>query len=189
MEIIKNEHDFSTSVERALDEIDLKWRDYPGVLVLGTHVPLDLGLKMINIERARMNGIPFLGICFGMQLAAIEFARNALKMPKATSEELGPGDHVITKLPRLHVGLDKVAGWWGTTDESHWHNYSFNMKYKNEFLKHFDISESDGIAEIMRLKNHRFFVGVQFHPEYNSFKDKPHPVLKDFIDVCRTIAA
>lgn len=183
MEIIKNENDFYTSVERALDEIDLKWRDLPGLLVLGTHMPSDIEEKIAAIKNARENNIPFLGICFGMQLAAIEFARGTFK--DATSEELGKGTHVLTKLPRLHVGLDKVAGWWGTTDESHWHNYSLNLNYASIFTGEFDLSHSDGVIEVMRHKRNKFFVGVQFHPEYNSFKDKPHPVLVDFLNACR----
>lgn len=184
MEIIKNENDFYTSVERALDEIDKTWRDLPGLLIVGSHMPSDVEAKIAAIKKARESGTPFLGICFGMQLMAIEYARGTFK--DATSEEIGEGTHVITKLPRLHVGLDKVAGWWGTTDESHWHNYAVNStQWPNLFKDDWDISASDGIVEIMRYKKAEFFVGVQFHPEYNSFKDKFHPVLVDFLDACR----
>lgn len=190
MEIIKSQDDFYTSVEKSLDEIDLKWRDYKGLLVLGSHTPKDYELKMIAIERARIDGTPFLGICFGMQLAAIEYARNVLGIKNATSEEMyKDGDEatlVITKLSKIRVGIRKVAGWWGQTEESHWHNYELSGAFIKRFLTEWDISESeDGVVEIMKFVPHPFFVGVQFHPEYQSTKEKPHPLLVDFINVCR----
>lgn len=184
MKIIKSHNDFYTSVEKALDEINQKWRDLNGLIVLGSHMPLKVDEKIEAIREARENRTPFLGICFGMQLAAIEYARNNQQVKDATSEELGKGTHIVTKLPRLHVGLDRVAGWWGTTEESHWHNYSVNLEYSHLF-QDWDISENDDIVEVMRLKPHPFFVGVQFHPEYQSSKEKPHPLLVDFINACK----
>lgn len=187
MQIIKTDNDFYTSVEKAFDEIDLKWRDYDGLLVLGSHMPTQVSEKITAIMDARENNRPFLGICFGMQLAAIEYARSVLKIKDATSEEIDKeSEHqVINKLPRLRVGIDKVASWWGTTDESHWHNFAFNASYHAEFRKDWDISYTDGIAEVMRLRAHPFFVGVQFHPEYQSSKEKPHTLLLDFLNVCK----
>lgn len=188
MEIIKSSNDFYTSVEKALDEIDLKWRDYKGLLVLGTHSPDDIEKKLHAIENARIDRRPALGICFGMQLMAVEYAKNQCGIEDACSEEYSAsGSHIITKLPRIRVGLQKVAGWWGTTDESHWHNYSFNSSFKDHFKDSWEMSENDGVVEIIRYKNYPFFVGVQFHPEYQSTKERPHPVLKDFIDVCSRI--
>lgn len=187
MEIIKSQDDFYTSVEKSLDEIDLKWRSYNGLLVLGSHFPKDVEKKIDAIRKARQEGTPFLGICFGMQLAAIEYARTYLGIKDATSEELSEkGTHIITKLPRIRVGIRKVAGWWGQTEESHWHNFEMSGAYIQKFLTEWDISESeDGVVEIMKFVPHPFFVGVQFHPEYQSTKEKPHPLLVDFINVCR----
>lgn len=190
MEFLRSKDDFSTSVEKALDEINRKWRDLPGLLIVGSHTPSDVEEKIKAIKRARLTNTPFLGICMGMQLMAIEWARTQLLIKDATSAEIGDGKHIITKLPRLHVGIDKVAGWWGTTDESHWHNYSFNTAYIPRFEVAWDFSVSDdGIVEIMRYKHNRFLVGVQFHPEYQSTPKDPHPVLLDFIETCSTFAA
>lgn len=186
MEIIKGENDFHTSVEKALDEIDQKWREYPGLIVCGSHMPTDVDKKIAAIKKARENGTPFLGICFGMQLAAIEHSRNVGGVKVASTEEIsGDTNDVINKLPKLRVGMYSVDSWWATQGESHWHHYALNTQYKEHFNHFFDISWSDGIAEIMRLKDHRFFVGVQFHPEYQSSKDKPHPLLVQFLNVCR----
>lgn len=185
MELIKTQHDFHTSVEKALDEINEKWRDYKGLIICGSHAPSDIAEKLKAIEHAREHGIPTLGICLGMQLMAIEYARNVKGIKDATSEEIGEGTPIISKLPRLHVGIDKVAGWWGTTDESHWHHYSLNPSRDVDFKADWDISWTDSIAEIMRLRSQSFFVGVQFHPEYQSSKDKPHPLLKQFIEICK----
>lgn len=187
MEIIKSEQDFYTSVEKALDEIDQKWRDYDGTIVCGSHTPSDFESKLKSIRKAREKGTPFLGICFGMQLAAIEYLRNVCDIPLATSEEIDNESpfQVITKLPKLRVGMYSVDSWWATQGESHWHNFSLNTNYSNYFKSDWDISYTDSVAEIMRLKTHPFFVGVQFHPEYQSSKDKPHPLLVQFIDICR----
>lgn len=186
MEIIKGDNDFYTSLEKALDEINLKWRDYKGLIVCGSHMPGRIDEKLEAIERARVKNVPFLGICFGMQLAAIEYAKNVGNFKDATSEEIGEGTHIITRLPRIRVGIHRVAGWWGTTDESHWHNYSFNTMFKGTFDYEWEFSDNEDIVEIMRLKNHKFFVGVQFHPEYQSSKEKPHPLLVQFLNVCKT---
>lgn len=185
MEIIKSENDFYTSVEKSFEEISPKWKDLKGLVVVGSHLPSDIEKKLEALKRARENGIPTLGICFGLQLMVIEYARNVLGIKDATSEEIGEGTLVVNSLPKLHVGIDRVAGWWGTTDESHWHNFAFNVSFVEQFEKDWELSIGDGILEIMRLKKHPFFVGVQFHPEYQSSKERPHPVLADFLKACK----
>src|SRR3990167_2716060 len=96
MEIL---NDFSTSVIRALSEIDKDWESYDGLVVCGTHSPHDVEMMIDKIRQARESGRPFLGICFGHQLAAIEYARNVLGIKDATSEEFGQGTFVVKKLP------------------------------------------------------------------------------------------
>ncbi len=187
MEIVKSESDFYISVEKALDEIDSKWRDYKGVIVLGSHAPTDIEEKIRLIKEARENNVPCLGICMGMQLMAIEYARNILGILDATSEEIGPGTPIIKKLPEMRVGIRPVV-WKGKTSmESHWHHYGFN----NEFYAMFGDWEmvfTDRIAEVMQLKTgHPFMVGLQFHPEYQSSKKHPHPLLANFIAACKKI--
>lgn len=157
-------NDFNTTVRKAFDEIDPHWEDYKGLVVCGTHSP-DIVKTEETIEKlqwARETGFPTLGICFGYQLMAIEYARNVLKQPLATSEEFGTtGDFVVVKLPQLHVGLHN--------GQTYWHNY--------EVL--------EGLRDKMYHSKDPFYYGVQYHPEYQSSKDKPHSLLVEFLDYAK----
>lgn len=153
MEIL---NDYSTSVKKALEEIDSNYLNYKGLVICGTHDPHNTEEMIGLIKIAREEGIPFLGICFGFQLCAIEYARNVLGIKDATSEEFGTGTFVVKKLPELKVGLHN--------GESYWNNYEVD-------LPDLKIPEN-------------FFVS-QFHPEYQSSKDKPHPLLVNFINYAR----
>lgn len=153
-------NDFNTSVEKALSEIDENWRDYPGLIICGTHNPHNVEEMIDEIEDARMTCIPFLGICFGHQLAAIEYARNVLGIEDATSEEFGEGIPVVYKLPDTNVGL-------GRDGESYWNKYAVH----EDLLKRWEKPEN--------------FITVQYHPEYQSSKDKPHRILVEFIEKCK----
>ena len=152
-------NDFNTSVERALGEIDPKWRDYNGLVVCGTHTPRDIEYMIYKIQEAREKGIPFLGICFGYQLAAIEWARSMMGIKDATSEEFNePGTKVVKKREEgLKVGLHD--------GESYWSNYDLAIQLpaypKNYFV-------------------------APFHPEYQSMKGNPHPLLVSFLDYAKT---
>lgn len=149
-------NDFNTSVEKALDEIDPNWVNYDGLIVCGTHSPHDTESMIEKIRQARESGRPFLGICFGHQLAAIEYARNVLGIADATSEEFGKGTFVVKKRPEgLKVGLHD--------GESYWNNYEV-------------------VIDWSKPPN---FITCQFHPEYQSSKDKPHPLLVEFLQLCR----
>lgn len=173
-------NDFSTSVQKALSEIDPKWRDYEGLIVCGTHTPVNTESLIGELEDAREKGIPTLGICFGMQLMAVEYARHVLGFLDATSEEItDKGTHVVEKLPDLRVGMKPVKG----VNESHWHHYGV-LKDWAEKLSDFDIVYDDCVEE-MALRGHPFYVGTQYHPEYGSSIDKPHPLLVEFIQTCK----
>lgn len=185
MDCLRTGNDFDTSVERALSEIDPKWRDYPGLLVVGTHTPDLVDAKLMMIRDAREKKTPFLGICFGAQLAAIEYARNVLNLPRAHSQEIDPltPDPVVEKMPTLRVGIRRVKD----RHESYWHNYKISNAALMKMLPDWSvIYDEENVAAEIRLKDYPFFVGVQFHPEYGSSKDKPHPLLVEFLDVCRT---
>lgn len=149
--------DFQTSVRKAFDEIDPNWESYNGIVICGTHTPrLEEVERLLNeIKNARETGTPFLGICFGHQLCAIEYARNILGIKDATSEELGDGTHVVKKSNGLKVGLHE--------GESYWNNYEVVI----------DVEKPD------------FFITTQSHPEYQSSIDKPHPLLVRFLSLCR----
>lgn len=188
MEFLKEKTDFFSSVEKAFDEIDPKWREYKGLIIAGSHQPEKVEEKIAKIKWARENDVPFLGICLGMQLMAVEFARNVLGLVDAHTTEVNSATSspVIIKLSELRVGIRPVN--WGGQNrmESHWHQYTFNSeRYRTIYDKHFIISYTDQLAEIMKLRDHPFFIGVQFHPEYQSPKDNPHPILKEFIKFCK----
>lgn len=144
-------NDFNTSVEKALEEIDPNYLDYPGFVICGTHAPHDVEAMIERITQCRLTKTPMLGICFGHQLAAIEWARyNGI--PDATSEEFGEGTFVVKKMSQLVVGLKD--------GESYWHNYEVVIDWKPTSEQY----------------------TCQFHPEYQSSKDKPHPLLVKFLN-------
>ena len=148
--------DFNTSVAKALSEIDENWRVYEGLIICGSHTPHDTEMLIDKIRQARIHGTLFLGICFGYQLAAIEYARSILGIINATSEEFGEGTFVVKKRSELKVGLHEGESWWS--------NYEV----------------------IIQPKFPKNFFAVPYHPEYQSSKDNPHPLLKSFIQACIT---
>lgn len=160
-------NDFNTSVEKALSEIDENWKSYPGLIVCGTHSPRDWEEQIRLIMCAREDKLPFLGICFGHQLAAIEYARNVLNQKNATSQEFfGEFHHsymtdylVVKRKDGLKVGLHD--------GESYWNNYEVKEGFEDIWKK---------------IPN---FITVQYHPEYQSSKDNPHPILVEFLKHAR----
>lgn len=150
-------NDFSTSVRKSLDEIDLKWGSYPGLIVCGTHSPHDIDEMIEEIRKVRESGSPFLGICFGHQLAWIEYNRNVLGIKDATSEEFGEGTFVVKKRPEgLKVGLHD--------GETYWNNYECTQE---------------------NWPKENNFITTQAHPEYQSSKEKHHPLLVKFLQYAK----
>ena len=148
-------NDFYTNVARALSEIDEKWRGYKGLIICGTHTPHDTEFLINKIKEARENKIPTLLICFGHQLGAIEWARNIKGIKDATSEEFGQGTFVVKKRLKLKVGLHEGESWWS--------NYRIVINW--------DIPQH--------------FFSVPYHPEYQNSKEKPHPILKRFLQYAK----
>lgn len=165
------------------------------------------------IEYARVNNLPYLGLCYGMQLATIEIARNLAGIKSANSTEI----NVKTKEPVIHImpeqekkmlskdyGATMRLGAWdcqlvkgtrayeayGKTEisERHRHRYEFNNAYRAKLEKAglviSGMSPDGKLVEIVELKDHPWFVGVQFHPEFLSRPLKPHPLFKNFMGVC-----
>lgn len=191
MEMITGPDAFKTSLEKALTEIDPLWRSYKGLILTGSHAPEKINFERILpiIQEARQNGMPVLGICFGLQIASIEFARNVLNIPEANSLEIDPNtkEPIVDKLPGMRVGIRPVL----TRMENHWHQFKLNMTYVPRFQQYFQLLiTKDGeeeVVEEMTLVDHPFFILTQYHPEYGSSKDNPHPVLKSFINACKTL--
>lgn len=155
-------NDFSTSVRKALSEIDPKWESYDGLIICGTHAPTEIDKTLSLIHLARTTNTPTLGICAGLQMMAIEYSRNVLGIEDATSEEFGDGTFVVEKMKDLVVGLKD--------GESYWHNYAVRPDIFEKLVKN---------AMSPR------FIGVQYHPEYQSSKDNKHPLLVNFINECK----
>ncbi len=181
-----------------------------GVLVPGGFGTRGVEGKIAAIQFARENEIPFFGICFGMQLAAIEFARNVCGIKDATSREFvgesnRGGNIVIDSMIEQRGKVDKGgtmrlgafscklmpksivldAYKKNKISERHRHRYEFNNKYKDLFEKNglvaTGINEDRNLVEILENKSHPWFVGVQFHPEFKSKPLSPHPLFAAFV--------
>lgn len=189
-----------------LKELD----DLDGVVIPGGFGSRGIEGKIKAIRYCRENKIPYLGLCYGMQCAVIEYARNVLKLKDANTTEINPK----TKHPVIHLlaGQEekmKDNKYGGTlrlgsypckltanttarkaydvplVDERHRHRYEFNNEYREALEKAglviSGVNPDQDLVEIVELKNHPFFVGVQFHPEFQSRPLSPHPLFKAFV--------
>jgi CTP synthase len=182
-----------------------------GILVPGGFGERGVEGKITAIRYAREHRIPFFGICLGMQLASIEFARNVCGLKNATSREFsddtqsGKSNFVIHLMEEQkgiqNKGATMRLGSFPCTlkknslarriykkdliQERHRHRYEFNNSYRELFEKSkmvlSGICEDRDLVEIVELPEHPFFIGVQFHPEFQSRPLNPHPLFKDFI--------
>jgi len=164
--------------------------------------------KIDAISYVRENKIPFFGICLGMQMAVIEYARNILMQPNANSTEIDEDtDYPVIDIMESQKGIvnkggtmrlgtwdcdlvtgSKVAEVYGKNKitERHRHRFEFNNQYKKEVfekgaLKVSGVNPETDLVEIVENQDHPWFVGVQFHPEYKSTVSNPHPLFVDFI--------
>ncbi len=200
-------------------EIKAKLNDVSGILIPGGFGKRGTEGKIEAIKYAREKNIPFLGICFGMQMAMIEFARNILKIKNAGSSELDKNCFPVIGLinewnkdGKIIKGTDKNLG--GTMrlglyeaklrknsaikkiyksnniQERHRHRYEVNInlmeKFEKKGLIFSGISPDNKLPEIIELKNHSWFFGVQFHPEFKSRPLNPHPLFSSFIKAAKS---
>lgn len=157
--------------------------------------------KIVAINYARTKNIPFFGVSLGMQLMAVEFARNVLNLSDSHSAEFGPNcTHPVVKLMngQMRLGQDDCILKSGSrvqklyesdkVSERHRHKYKFNIEYKDKFdaagMKIVATSQNSGIVEAIELEDHPFFIGVQYHPEFKSRPNRAHPLFKGFIKAC-----
>ena len=201
------------------NQIAKKLKNISGLLIPGGFGKRGTEGKITAIKYARERKIPFLGICFGMQMAIIEFARNKLKIKKAGSTELDRNCYPVVGLinewskdGKIIRGTDKDLG--GTMrlglydailrnnsaikkiykstsiKERHRHRYEVNNNLKNQFEKKglifSGMSPDNKLPEIIELKNHPWFIGVQFHPEFKSRPLSPHPLFSSFIKAAKS---
>ena len=201
-----------------ISEIKKRLKGVSGILIPGGFGKRGTEGKIEAIKYARQNKIPFLGICFGMQMAIIEFARNKLHIKKATSSEFEKGGIPIIGLitewnkdGKIIKGTDRDLG--GTMrlglydsklkdnslvkkiykskliKERHRHRYEVNISYKDEFEKNgmifSGLSPDNSLPEIIEIKNHPWFIAVQFHPEFKSRPLAPHPLFSSFINAAK----
>ena len=188
------------SVEEILNDCD-------GILVPGGFGDRGIEGMICAANYARINNIPYLGICLGMQIAVIEFARNVLGFNSATSTEFNK----FTKHPVIDLMIDQygnialggtmrlgaypckikegtiLAKSYGKLNisERHRHRYEFNNKYKNDFINAGMIiggtSPDETLVEAIEIPKNNFFVGVQYHPEFKSRPNRANPIIKGFI--------
>ncbi len=196
--------------ETLQDGVDGQLKDVAGVLIPGGFGERGVEGKIKAARFARENNVPYLGLCLGMQVATIEFARDVLGLENANSTEFDKTtpDPVISLLEEQREVVNKGAsmrlGTWptkiaegtkaetiyGGTEalERHRHRYEFNMKYREQMReKGFTISGTspDGaLAELIELRDHPYFLACQYHPEFQSRPNKPHPLFKGFVQAC-----
>jgi CTP synthase len=191
------------TVENELSPLD-------GILVAPGFGERGIEGKILSIKYARENNLPFLGICLGMQMAVIEFARNILNLKNANSSEMDSSTkHPIINLMDDQLEIEDKGGTMrlGSWDckiyentlaheiykkdiisERHRHRYELNFDYMNKLSeKGMVFSGSNpktGLVEIIEIPNHDWFFGVQFHPEYQSTVENPHPIFVSFVQAC-----
>lgn len=196
-----------SSEEIHLDNFESKLKELDGIVVAPGFGERGFEGKIETVRFARENNIPFFGICLGMQVAVVEFARNVLRLEHANSTEMDPTTpHPIIALMEEQKKIDQMGGTmrlgsyacdlkkgskaaiaYGKTKihERHRHRYEFNNAYLDQIQSKGMIATGKnpdtGLVEIIELKNHPWFVGVQFHPEYKSTVLNPQPLFVRFI--------
>ena len=197
------------------DNVDEKLQGLDGLLVAPGFGLRGIDGKILAVKYARENGLPFFGICLGMQMSVIEFARNQLGLPKAHSTEMDPAtpDPVID----LMEGQKAITNKGGTMrlgaypckiekdtlayqiygseliSERHRHRWEFNNKYLDAMqaagLKASGLNQETNLVEIVEIPDHPFFIGVQYHPELKSTVENPHPIFVHFVKAAKAFSA
>lgn len=193
------------------DNVSEKLAGLDGLLVAPGFGHRGVEGKIVAVKYARENGLPFFGICLGMQMAVIEFARNVLGLKDAHSTEMDPDskDPVIDLMEEqkkitakggtMRLGAyscelkkdslaEKIYG-YSPVSERHRHRWEFNNKYLEQFENVGMIASGKnpgtGLVEIIELQHHPFFIGVQYHPELKSTVENPHPLFVHFIKAAK----
>ena len=189
------------------DNVDEILGDVSGILVPGGFGNRGIDGMLEAIKYARTHNIPFLGLCLGMQLSIVEFARDVIGYNDAHSAELDPDTtHPVIHIMPEQIDVENIGGTlrlgsypcvlnkdskayklYGSEEiqERHRHRYEFNNSYKEEFekagMKCVGINPESDLVEIIEIPTLKWFIGTQFHPEYSSTVLKPHPLFLSFI--------
>jgi CTP synthase len=196
------------------DNVAEKFAGFDGLLVAPGFGHRGVEGKVVAVKYARENKLPFFGICLGMQMATIEFARNVLGLKEAHSTEMNPDTtepvidlmdeqkKVTAKGGTMRLGAypcdlkegslaEKIYG-KSSISERHRHRWEFNNKYLDHFENAGMIASGKnpgtGLVEIIELANHPFFIGVQYHPELKSTVESPQPIFVSFIKAAKAYA-
>ena len=197
------------------ENVNEKLQGLDGLLVAPGFGHRGIDGKILAVKYARENDLPFFGICLGMQMSVIEFARNQLGLPQAHSTEMDPAtpDPVID----LMEGQKAITNKGGTMrlgaypckiekdtlayeiygseliSERHRHRWEFNNKYLDAMqaagLKASGLNPETNLVEIVEIPGHPFFIGVQYHPELKSTVENPHPIFVHFVKAAKAFAA
>jgi len=196
------------------ENVSEKFKDLDGLLVAPGFGSRGVEGKITAVKYAREKQMPFFGICLGMQMAVIEYARNVLGLPNANSTEMDTATpypvialmeeqkKVKNKGGTMRLGAytciiregslaNKI---YGNTEisERHRHRWEFNNQYISNFenggLIPSGVNQGNGLVEIVELNNHPFFVGVQYHPELKSTVENPHPLFVSFVQAAKWFA-
>lgn len=188
------------------DEMVQVFRTVQGIVVPGGFGPRGTEGKIVAAHYSRETGTPYLGLCYGLHMAVIDVARNACGLDKANSSEIDagtphpviglmPGQHGVEMGGTMRLGLwpcrllpgSKAAEAYGVemVEERHRHRFEVNNDYlpllAEQGLIASGVSPDGKLVEIMELDGHPFFVGVQFHPEFKSRPNNPHPLFREFV--------
>ena len=200
---VKSVHSEHLEKENSIDLLG----GFNGIIVAPGFGERGIEGKIKAITFAREKNIPFFGICLGMQMAVIEYARNVLNFKEANSTEINektkyPVIDLMEDQKRLKVkgGTMRLGSWdcklekdsmvreiynQEIVSERHRHGFEFNNSYRNKILdgdlKSVGVNPETGLVEIIEKLNHPWFIGVQFHPEYKSTVSNPHPLFVSFI--------
>lgn len=189
------------------EQIEERFSKADGILVPGGFGDRGIEGKIIAVKYARENNIPYLGICLGMQLAVVEFARNVVGLEDAHSAELSEDtQHPVINLMPEQVDIEEMGGTMrlgvypckikentkvmeayqsNLIYERHRHRYEFNNVYRKQIeekgMELSGMSPDEKLVEIVEIPSHKWFVACQFHPEFKSRPTKAHPLFKEFI--------
>ena len=190
------------------ENVDEQLKDVSGILVPGGFGQRGIDGKLQAIKYARTNKIPFLGLCLGMQLAIVEFARNVIGYRDAHSAELDPDTtHPVIHIMPEQLGIEDIGGTlrlgsypcvldktstayklYGTEEihERHRHRYEVNNDYRDALtangMKLSGLSPDGRIVEMIEIPEHPWFVATQAHPELKSRPNRPHPLFRGFVE-------